>query len=845
MYPQYDTCSDQRSQMPYTHRYPTFFIPPQMSVNPVSHTHSAYEPWSYGGNYGYRIPDSHNYFPPYHCSGYPHPYHPPPPLPYFHDACCPSFSRIHHPVHYAHPPNYSMELPIYDYDKKPHRRCPYHPCSWGGDTMEKEPDAEKTTNSLSSAQSKNLPYPIVWIPTEEMNKAKQMHGGFPEPEPNRRNHDESMNSSNQPCDPIKLEKGEKVENQFPFPIIWVPYKQEETGKKDHTEGKTTPTLMMTGHEEGSPFKESVHNNVDQATTMVGKNDPNRCKIIPVKQLDEMVDNNNTISKEAEKELAKNNPEGGSSTKRQTSPLSKTCKLPPVCLRVEPFPKRKNGSGKSRSLSPPKKGRHEEFVGESCAKMELKEENKLLQVADEHTDPKTKEVGNSEGMDSKEVSQENVTRKKLLTEAEAAVLIQAAYRGYEVRKWEPIKKLKEIGKVRDELDGVKSRFKASSSSLEEKERSLIGEMIMNLLLKLDTIQGLHPVARDMRKWTAKELVKLQEEVDCAVKKGDVNKSLEIESSAETEEMKKHDDEEEVNKSLEMESSAATEVMKKHDDEEEVNKSLELESGSSTEEMKKHDDEEEVNKSLELESGSSTEEMKKHDDEEEVNKSLELESGSSTEEMKKHDDEEEVNKSLELESSSSTEEMKKHDEEEEEEVKVCDGDVEANRKGEDVNNSLEMESSASTEEMKKHDDEEEEEVKVSEGDVEANKKGEDVNNSLEMESSAATEEMKKHDDEEGEKVKVCDGDVEANKKEEDNGGTTAGEDNKTTSSFELKEEKCVDMKMDEMMEKLVEKGKEQLEEIRELSERVKMLEKKLAATTSKKRKGGGRSKTRTRH
>ena len=81
--------------------------------------------------------------------------------------------------------------------------------------------------------------------------------------------------------------------------------------------------------------------------------------------------------------------------------------------------------------------------------------------------------------------------RVLSDADAAVFIQAAYRSYLVRKWELLKKLKQIDEVRKEVTDVRDRVQAfeRSSDLQndDKQKIAIGETIMRLLLKLDTIQ----------------------------------------------------------------------------------------------------------------------------------------------------------------------------------------------------------------------------------------------------------------------------------------------------------------------------------------------------------------------
>lgn len=66
-------------------------------------------------------------------------------------------------------------------------------------------------------------------------------------------------------------------------------------------------------------------------------------------------------------------------------------------------------------------------------------------------------------------------------------------------------------VRQQAAEIRKCIQALESSSDllknEKERVVIGEMIMRTLLQVDTIQGLHPSLRDIRKALAKDLVTL--------------------------------------------------------------------------------------------------------------------------------------------------------------------------------------------------------------------------------------------------------------------------------------------------------------------------------------------------
>uniref|UniRef100_A0A6N2NDB9 BAG domain-containing protein n=1 Tax=Salix viminalis TaxID=40686 RepID=A0A6N2NDB9_SALVM len=140
----------------------------------------------------------------------------------------------------------------------------------------------------------------------------------------------------------------------------------------------------------------------------------------------------------------------------------------------------------------------------------------------------KDLAADEATKSKEVTDvaraaiyENKGQRTNLSDEAAALLIQSAYRGFEVRRWEPLKKLKQIATVQEQVVVVKDKIHAleSCSDIQKnnRQRLVIGEMIMSLLLKLDAIQGLHPTMRDIRKSLARELVALQEKLDSLIMK----------------------------------------------------------------------------------------------------------------------------------------------------------------------------------------------------------------------------------------------------------------------------------------------------------------------------------------
>ncbi|CAK9153637.1 unnamed protein product [Ilex paraguariensis] len=330
------------------------------------------------------------------------------------------------------------------------------------------------------------------------------------------------------------------------------------------------------------------------------------KIIPVKQVQQHEEKK--ASEEGDREArgvpvmlsrAEEKISSEDSAKRLSSSPLKTAKLPSVCLRVDPLPRRKSNKGSSRSPSPPgDKGKQEELsldgsksptstVMKESSERNMQSPDCTLDYSKEVEPCKTKtktikvvegtarqerndlDVARTEGpfilplksqearlgdnvMEGKNSGQaiepEKATldgqicddawqsgedkeatkskedntdeahkgKRKKLSDAEAVTIIQSAYCGFELRKGEPLKKLKQMAEVGEQMAEVKKCIHAfeSSSDLEvdEKQKAAIGETIMGLLLKLDTIQGLHPSIRDVRKSVARELVSLQEKLD---------------------------------------------------------------------------------------------------------------------------------------------------------------------------------------------------------------------------------------------------------------------------------------------------------------------------------------------
>uniref|UniRef100_A0A0A8ZMB3 BAG domain-containing protein n=1 Tax=Arundo donax TaxID=35708 RepID=A0A0A8ZMB3_ARUDO len=320
--------------------------------------------------------------------------------------------------------------------------------------------------------------------------------------------------------------------------------------------------------------------------------------MPEKETDEKKP---SVSEKEEVKKASNAEKEGvnGKTSHGESSTTKHSKLPPICLRVDPLPRKKSRNGSSRSPSPPtrndadkakkdvkeaqsqnlepKQSDTNKHITVSELKEKLPDEAKkgmelssdTVQASSTSKDGQKEEVPTSK--DDQEVqasstsikaqetspvkslqggsTQENAGAESLqggdksrndddeikvqseaskdyarlcridLSEPDAAVRIQSAYRGYDVRRWQPLDKLRKIRDVHEQMQGVSRQLEsleASSKKPTEKEQVAIGETIMNLLLKLDTIQGLHPSVREARKSVARELICLQEKLDSLCK-----------------------------------------------------------------------------------------------------------------------------------------------------------------------------------------------------------------------------------------------------------------------------------------------------------------------------------------
>ncbi|WZY91419.1 hypothetical protein YC2023_063748 [Brassica napus] len=462
---------------------------------------------------------------------------------------------------------------------------------------EHEPETEKGDRgeAANHVRSTNYPYPIVWTPHE--NARNQGHGSHNQPpestkvqkaDPKSWNcsfplDENTIKSLIQNQDRNKLQNGElpfdinklksllqgqgqgqgqtqrsKDPGQLQYPIFWIP----SQGKQEDVEDSEKNERGNEGSDLESVSSDRLNNgkiaqcdkgNLEGLSDAVEKR---LVRNIPVESYKEPRSNpdkplENHLPEPTEK-IVKTEPAEDTRKEQRSSP-PKASRLPPVCLRVDPLPKSK--SGKSKSLSPPRRKEQiltsEESkavsppsskkveartIPESC-NVKCEEANKEKKTSEGYTKPTGTEKEsvetksdvqgvNCEIIKSCEAKEsEEKPAKKTFSEEEAARIIQSRYRGYDVRRWEPIKKLKEIATVRKQMGDVKKRVQALELSADQhtegKEIVVLGEMVMSLLLKLDSVQGLHPSIRDYRKSLARELSDMQENID-SLKKSSVKK-----------------------------------------------------------------------------------------------------------------------------------------------------------------------------------------------------------------------------------------------------------------------------------------------------------------------------------
>ncbi|KAK8939213.1 BAG family molecular chaperone regulator 6 [Platanthera zijinensis] len=587
----------EHSPSPY-HYHPNWEQAPlHMKTDSFKHP-SGFEHWPYGKiehnnccNHSYP-PDYYSYRSPYFHFQHPPPmYHPGPypPYPPHPDSYPPYFIP---PLHYA------VDHTRFDYDKDRNHccGCPNHVChrkEGSNVRIEEEqttPKAEEESDKgPKDSHSSLIEFPsshYSWIPGNSTGEGKAEKSSQALPVLDF--HDKFKGVQRGLGE--STFKGDDKFSQMPYPIYWLPHSDKlEDPVRDKKETRASPKLT-----EGWPsiFRKSplklldnekpldkpvvmeevpnIQNSVDRVAEKERK-----IRTIPVVHL----------GSENEKLSMPDNPPSKSVTgekcdvsmkkdsSKQQAPV-KTSKLPPVCLRVDPLPKKNVSNGKARPLSSPgckEKGKINKDSSEQVATIKNvtteKTPDKDVLVIDvkgkssgEKGNETAREIvsghdmkgiiekcGNKDVRDSAsdvdvevkgetddfstiqqlkinqdkekvDTSDNKINNKdevkKNLSPDDAALLVQSAYRGFNVRRWQPLEKLRKIARIHGEVSSVKARVKnyEVSSERDVKRREVISEAIMNLLLQLDTIQGLPPSLREVRKSVASELVLLQEKLD---------------------------------------------------------------------------------------------------------------------------------------------------------------------------------------------------------------------------------------------------------------------------------------------------------------------------------------------
>ncbi|XP_008794626.2 LOW QUALITY PROTEIN: BAG family molecular chaperone regulator 6 [Phoenix dactylifera] len=604
---------------PY-HYYPNWeAVAPQMRVD--SSKSPSFGPWPYNGSTSHPNPTeccgccNYSYSPGYYSFRPPYPHIQPPPQCYYHGPY-PGYPDVC-PPYLVPPPHYSFDQARYDYDKAKNHCCgfpndKFHEGEKTGVKIEEQmPESEPKPQESDSSLIKlpNYPYPVAWVP-HNYSKEKGTNKNS-ESQPGIWNgwiplDVNSLRDLRQGGDNKKGSQIEEKKSQFPWPIIWMPgHNKPEEMVNDPKQISTSPKVS----EEMPKVKiiplKFLENENREEKPGVAQDEPKtraqresvseremKTKTIPVKQMEESNENEKQDEKSEKKKSSisgKQNRANGvkKCSDGKHSSIAKSSKLPPVCLRVDPLPRRKNGNDTSRSPSPlgfkERERIHQDNKEQGSTRRDIEEEipKKEIQVVDTKSSNKVEKqeqssqdvvpnilikdapqqaiteqsnevygqrakegCGGAEASDSKGVQWKNsedgisddqeknieenrgmevaeITKMKgrkerrNLSGSDAAVRIQSAYRGFEVRRWQPLEKLRKMARIREQVEDIKKQiqsFETSSKGQDMKQKVFISETIMNLLLQLDTIQALHQSVREVRKSVARELICLQEKLD---------------------------------------------------------------------------------------------------------------------------------------------------------------------------------------------------------------------------------------------------------------------------------------------------------------------------------------------
>lgn len=381
-------------------------------------------------------------------------------------------------------------------------------------------DDQWMTDASGKKRSDNLQElsePIFWTPGSLSDRNAEKHPVYWNPWNRKFTEDGRerpcpgycvpLDSNTGSCDLKKEDENVKLP---PFPIFWIPTKFKGEGDSK-VENPPQETKKTDGGEADKVKEGNYCKPAEQKKETVPARE------IPVKQLEE--EEKPSQAQKVEERVSKVS--DNNHVKKASSP--RASKFPPVCLRVDPLPKKKtNGTSSSRSPSPPRKV--EEIKDKVAVKAEENANSSASKVeAEQQSNTQSKEA--------------EVKKKTEIGRDQAALRIQAVYRGYQVRKFQSLRKLREIMKIRGRIEELRQQISSSEFagelSRDSKARGRINETLMGLLLQLDTIQGLHPVVRDVRKSVARELITMQEKLDTLAEQACANRlqdaSREIEES----------------------------------------------------------------------------------------------------------------------------------------------------------------------------------------------------------------------------------------------------------------------------------------------------------------------------
>lgn len=473
---------------------------------------------------------------------------------------------------------------------------------------EVKPDIEqKVADNSSIIRHPNYQYPVMWLPSGNMNdkenpvngkrtgqvkqqeqddqKAKQYQGpivwmpaGYDEPKQEAKQLKETDEN------PKVSEEAPPSPNIKIIPLSWFgnDHRDQKPADKDGSGDRNDRSAVKshyasTEHQDGramegnykttlvtkkeSEEKKPVRENY-KTIPVLSKNDSDEKKpvggnyrTIPVVSMGESDDDKPDVSAKKEEKKGSGTDREGENWKRNNGEPSKAkhSKLPPVCLRVDPLPRKKPGNGSLRPPSTPtrkdanrakKDVKGAQSQNQEPIQPESKKDITVSDVKEKSPDEMKKGVelsngtvqaasvkhaeeeevptsvddqkvqGSSNNVDTQEIVGEKSmqgcakrTREDEIkiqgeaakddartcrfnfSEPDAALRIQSSYRGYHVRRWQPLEKLRKIKNVHEQMEDVKKQLQdlEASSKPTEKEQMAIGETIMNLLLKLDTIQ----------------------------------------------------------------------------------------------------------------------------------------------------------------------------------------------------------------------------------------------------------------------------------------------------------------------------------------------------------------------